>query len=292
MLIDRSELHKGRPEKSLTEGLTKSGGRGQGGRIAVRFRGGGAKRLYRKIDFKRRKFMTATVERLEYDPNRTAFIALVTYEDGEKAYIIAPQRLKAGDTIVAGDKTDVKPGNAMPLRSIPVGTIIHCVEMKPGKGAQLARSAGAYAQLVGRDAGYAQIRLGSGELRMVLDGCMATVGAVSNADHMNQNLGKAGRVRHMGFRPHVRGVAMNPVDTRTVVVKAGPPVVVPPSLRGARTPRAPGPARTSRRTSTSSVPATLRRLAKDGPAPPGKARSSTGICSRRPTPFRRRAART
>ena len=212
VLIDRSELHKGRPEKSLTEGLTSSGGRGAGGRIAVRFRGGGAKKLYRKIDFKRRKFATATVERLEYDPNRTAFIALVTYEDGEKAYIIAPQRLKAGDSIVAGEKTDVKPGNAMPLRSIPVGTIIHCVEMKPGKGAQLARSAGAYAQLVGRDAGYAQIRLGSGELRMVQDSCMATVGAVSNPDHMNQNLGKAGRVRHMGFRPHVRGVAMNPVD--------------------------------------------------------------------------------
>ena len=212
VLIDRSELFKGRPEKSLTEGLTKSGGRGQGGRIAVRFRGGGAKRLYRKIDFKRRKFQTGTVERLEYDPNRTAFIALITYEDGEKAYIVAPQRLKAGDTIVAGEKTDVKPGNAMPLRSIPVGTIIHNVEMKPGKGSQLARSAGAYAQLVGRDQGYAQIRLGSGELRMVLDGCMATVGAVSNADHMNQNLGKAGRVRHMGFRPHVRGVAMNPID--------------------------------------------------------------------------------
>ena len=212
VLIDRSELHKGRPEKSLTEGLTKSGGRGQGGRIAVRFRGGGAKTLYRKIDFKRRKFASATVERLEYDPNRTAFIALITYEDGEKAYIIAPQRLKAGDTVVAGEKVDVKPGNAMPLRSMPVGTIIHNIEMKPGKGAQLARSAGAYAQLVGRDQGYAQIRLGSGELRMVLDGCMATVGAVSNPDHMNQNLGKAGRKRHMGFRPHVRGVAMNPID--------------------------------------------------------------------------------
>jgi len=213
VLVDRSELHKGRPEKSLTEGLTKSGGRGQGGRVAVRFRGGGAKTLYRKIDFKRRKWdMVGTVERLEYDPNRTAFIALVTYEDGEKTYIIAPQRLKAGDTIVAGEKTDVKPGNAMPLRSMPVGTIIHNIEMKPGKGAQLARSAGAYAQLVGRDQGYAQIRLGSGELRMVLDGCIATVGAVSNPDHMNQNLGKAGRKRHMGFRPHVRGVAMNPID--------------------------------------------------------------------------------
>jgi len=213
ILVDKRELHKGKPEKTLVEGLTKSGGRGGGGRIAVRFRGGGAKRLYRKIDFKRRKWdMPATVERLEYDPNRTAFIALVTYEDGEKAYIIAPQRLKAGDTIVAGEKVDVKPGNAMPLRSMPIGTIIHAVEMKPLKGAQLARSAGAYAQLVGRDAGYAQIRLMSGELRTVLDGCMATVGAVSNPDHMNQNLGKAGRVRHMGFRPHVRGVAMNPID--------------------------------------------------------------------------------
>jgi large subunit ribosomal protein L2 len=213
VLVDKSELHKGRPEKSLVEGLTKSGGRGAGGRIAVRFRGGGAKRLYRMIDFKRRKWdVPGTIERLEYDPNRTAFIALVNYADGEKAYIIAPQRLKAGDPIIAGEKVDVKPGNAMPLRSMPIGTIIHCVEMKPLKGAQLARSAGTYAQLVGRDAGYAQIRLTSGELRMVPDGCMATVGAVSNPDNMNQNLGKAGRVRHMGFRPHVRGVAMNPVD--------------------------------------------------------------------------------
>ena len=213
VLVDRSELHKGRPEKSLVEGLTKSGGRGAGGRVAVRFRGGGAKRLYRMIDFKRRKWdVPGTVERLEYDPNRTAFIALVTYEDGDKAYIIAPQRLKAGDPVIAGERVDVKPGNAMPLRSMPIGTIIHNVEMKPEKGAQLARSAGAYAQLVGRDAGYAQIRLGSGELRMVQDSCMATVGAVSNADHMNQNLGKAGRVRHMGWRPHVRGVAMNPID--------------------------------------------------------------------------------
>ena len=211
--VDRSELHKGRPEKSLVEGLTKSGGRGGGGRIAVRFRGGGAKRLYRQVDFKRRKWnIPATVERLEYDPNRSAFIALVRYADGELSYIIAPQRLKAGDEVVAGDRVDVKPGNAMPLRGMPIGTIIHNVELKPEKGAQMARSAGAYAQLVGRDAGYAQIRLGSGELRMVLDGCMATVGAVSNPDHMNQNLGKAGRVRHMGFRPHVRGVAMNPVD--------------------------------------------------------------------------------
>ncbi|WP_443748061.1 50S ribosomal protein L2 [Asticcacaulis solisilvae] len=213
VLVDRSELHKGRPEKSLVEGLTKSGGRGAQGRVAVRFRGGGAKKLYRIIDFKRRKFdVPATVERLEYDPNRSAFIALITYQDGEKAYILAPQRLKAGDTVIASEKVDVKPGNAAPLRSLPIGTIIHNVELKPLKGGQLARSAGAYAQLVGRDAGYAQIRLGSGELRMVLDTCMATVGAVSNQDHMNTNLGKAGRSRHLGFRPHVRGVAMNPVD--------------------------------------------------------------------------------
>jgi len=213
VLVDRSELHKGRPEKSLVEGLTKSGGRGGGGRIAVRFRGGGAKRLYRVVDFKRRKWdMPATVERLEYDPNRTAFIALLRYEDGTLNYILAPQRLAAGDQVVAGEKVDVKPGNAMPLRSMPVGAIIHNVEMKPGKGGQMARSAGTYAQLVGRDAGYAQIRMGSGELRQVLDGCIATVGAVSNPDNMNQVLGKAGRVRHMGFRPHVRGVAMNPVD--------------------------------------------------------------------------------
>ena len=213
VLVDKSELHKGRPVKSLVQGLTKSGGRGGGGRIAVRFRGGGAKRLYRMIDFKRRKFdVPATVQYLEYDPNRSAFIALIKYEDGELAYILAPQRLKAGDTIIASEKVDVKPGNASPLRSMPIGTIIHNVELKPEKGGQIARSAGTYAQLVGRDAGYAQIRLGSGELRMVADGCMATVGAVSNPDHMNENLGKAGRVRHMGFRPHVRGVAMNPVD--------------------------------------------------------------------------------
>jgi large subunit ribosomal protein L2 len=200
VLVDRSELHKGRPEKSLVEGLNKSGGRGGGGRIAVRFRGGGAKRLYRVVDFKRRKWgVPATVQRLEYDPNRSAFIALVKYADGELAYILAP-------------KVDVKPGNASPLRALPIGTIIHNVELKPMKGGQIARSAGAYAQLVGRDAGYAQIRLNSGELRMVPDGCMATVGAVSNPDHMNEVLGKAGRVRHKGRRPHVRGVAMNPVD--------------------------------------------------------------------------------
>jgi large subunit ribosomal protein L2 len=213
VLVDKSELHKGKPEKSLVSGLTKSGGRGGNGRIAVRFRGGGAKRLYRTIDFKRRKWgVVATVERLEYDPNRTAFIAFIRYADGEIAYILAPQRLKVGDQVVAGEKVDVKPGNAAPLRGLPIGAIVHNVEMKPEKGGQIARSAGTYAQLVGRDAGYAQIRLGSGELRMVPDGCMATVGAVSNPDHMNESLGKAGRVRHMGFRPHVRGVAMNPVD--------------------------------------------------------------------------------
>ena len=212
VLIDRSELHKGRPEKSLVEGLTGKGGRSNNGRITVRFRGGGAKKLYRLVDFKRTKQGSATVERLEYDPNRTAFIALIKYTDGVLSYILAPQRLKAGDSVVTGEKVDVKPGNTMPLRSMPVGTIIHNVELKPGKGGQMARSAGAYAQLVGRDSGYAQIRLGSGELRMVLDSCLATVGAVSNQDHMNENLGKAGRVRHMGRRPHVRGVAMNPVD--------------------------------------------------------------------------------
>jgi large subunit ribosomal protein L2 len=213
VLVDRSELHKGRPEKSLVEGLTKSGGRGGGGRVAVRFRGGGAKRLYRIVDFKRRKWgIPAVVERLEYDPNRTAFIALIKYADGELAYILAPQRLKVGDEVIAGEKVDVKPGNASPLRGLPVGAIVHNVELKPLKGGQIARSAGSYAQLVGRDAGYAQIRLGSGELRMVPDSCMATVGAVSNPDHMNEVLGKAGRVRHKGRRPHVRGVAMNPVD--------------------------------------------------------------------------------
>src|ERR1700709_2779928 len=173
VLVDKSELHKGGPVKSLVEGLTKSGGRGGGGRIAVRFRGGGAKRLYRKIDFKRRKFdVVGTVERLEYDPNRTAFIALIKYADGELNYILAPQRLKAGDQIIASEEVDVKPGNAAPLRALPVGTIIHNIEMKPLKGGQIARSAGAYAQLVGRDSGYAQIRLGSGGLRTGPDRCM------------------------------------------------------------------------------------------------------------------------
>ena len=213
VIVDRSDLWKGKPVKKLTEGLTKSAGRNNTGRIVVRRRGGGHKRTYRIVDFKRTKFdVSATVERLEYDPNRTAFIALVTYDDGEQAYILAPQRLSVGDKVIAGEKTDVKPGNAMPLRSIPVGTIIHNVEMKAGKGGQIARSAGTYVQLVGRDSGYALLRLGSGEVRMVRSECMATIGAVSNPDQQNINLGKAGRNRWLGRRPAVRGVAMNPVD--------------------------------------------------------------------------------
>src|SRR6478735_12142825 len=213
VLVDRKELWKGKPVKTLTEGKHSTGGRNQHGHITSRFRGGGHKRAYRLVDFKRRKFdVVGIVERLEYDPNRTAFIALIKYADDELAYILAPQRLKQGDQVIASEKADVKPGNAMPLRGMPIGTIIHNVEMKPLKGGQIARSAGTYAQLVGRDAGYAQIRLNSGELRMVPDGCMATVGAVSNPDHMNEVIGKAGRNRHKGRRPHVRGVAMNPVD--------------------------------------------------------------------------------
>ncbi|MEO0850133.1 MAG: 50S ribosomal protein L2 [Pseudomonadota bacterium] len=213
VLVDRSELWSGKPEKTLTEGLQSKAGRNNTGRITMRRRGGGAKKTYRKVDFKRRKFgVEAKVERLEYDPNRTAFIALVKYLDGELSYIIAPQRLAVGDRVIAGDKVDVKPGNAMPLKNIPVGTIIHNIEMKPEKGAQIARSAGTYAQLVGRDGNMAQVRLQSGEVRLIPGACMATIGAVSNADHMNQNLGKAGRNRHLGKRPSVRGVVMNPVD--------------------------------------------------------------------------------
>jgi len=213
VLIDRKELWSGKPVKSLTEGLNGNGGRNNVGRITVRRRGGGHKRRYRMVDFKRRKQdMTATVERLEYDPNRSAFIALITYEDGELSYILAPQRLSAGDQVIAGERVDVKPGNAMPMENIPLGTIIHNIEMKPGRGGQLARAAGGYAQLIGKDAGFAQLRLSSGELRMVPARCMATVGSVSNADHKNQNMGKAGRSRWLGKRPSVRGVAMNPVD--------------------------------------------------------------------------------
>ncbi|WP_300396224.1 50S ribosomal protein L2 [Henriciella sp.] len=213
VIVDKSELHKGRPVKSLTEGLSKSGGRNNRGRVTVRGIGGGAKRLYRKIDFKRNRWdVPATVERLEYDPNRTAFIALIKYEDGQQSYIIAPQRLAVGDKVVTSKTADIKPGNVLPLKNIPVGTIVHNVELKPQKGAQMARSAGTYVQIVGRDAGYAQIKLSSGELRMVPDSCLAAVGAVSNPDNMNKVLSKAGRSRYLGKRPKVRGVAMNPVD--------------------------------------------------------------------------------
>ena len=213
ILVDRSELWKGRPVKKLTEGLSAKGGRNNAGRITARRRGGGHKRLYRKIDFKRRKFdVPATVERIEYDPNRSAFIALLKYEDGEQSYIVAPQRLAVGDVVVAGRSVDVKPGNAMPMENIPVGTIIHNIEMRPGKGAQIARAAGTYAQLVGKDSGYAQLRLTSGEARMVPARCMATIGAVSNSDNQNIKKAKAGRNRWLGKRPSVRGVAMNPVD--------------------------------------------------------------------------------
>jgi large subunit ribosomal protein L2 len=213
VLIDRSSLWKGKPEKSLTEGLHGSGGRNNHGRVTARHRGGRHKRRYRLVDFKRQKAgVPATVERLEYDPNRTAFIALIRYEDGELAYILAPQRLGVGDTVLAGANADIKPGNALPLQNIPVGTIIHNVEMKRGKGGQIARSAGTYAQLIGKDQGYAQLRLSSGELRLVRAECMATIGAVSNPDQQNVKIGKAGRTRWMGWRPTVRGVAMNPID--------------------------------------------------------------------------------
>jgi len=214
VIVDRSSLYKGKPVKTLTEGLSSKGGRNNLGRITVRFQGDGHKRSYRLVDFQRRKFdVEATVERLEYDPNRTAFIALVKYEDGEQAYILAPQRLAPGDKVIASDKVvDVKPGNAMPLQFIPVGSIIHNVEMKPGKGGPIARSAGSYAQLVGRDQGMAILRLNSGEQRLVPGTCLASIGAVSNPDHANINDGKAGRSRWRGKKPHVRGVVMNPVD--------------------------------------------------------------------------------
>jgi len=213
VLIDRSELYKGKPVKGLTEGKHSTGGRNNHGRITSRFRGGGHKQSYRIVDFKRRKFdVVGTVERLEYDPNRTAFIALVKYADNELAYILAPQRLRVGDAVIASARADIKPGNAMPLAAIPVGTIVHNLEMKPGAGGKIARAAGQYAQLVGKDSGYAQIKLMSGELRIVRGECMATIGAVSNPDNSNQQFGKAGRKRWMGRKPHNRGVVMNPVD--------------------------------------------------------------------------------
>ena len=213
ILVDKSELYKGKPEKKLTKGQSKTGGRDNFGHITSRRIGGGHKQSYRIIDFKRNKFdCEATVERIEYDPNRTAFIALVSYADGEKAYILAPQRLKSGDKIISAQRADIKPGNAMPLKNMPVGTIVHNVELKAGKGGQLVRSAGCYAQVVGKDAGYVQLKMSSGELRIVREECLATVGAVSNPDNQNISLSKAGRKRWMGKRPVSRGVAMNPVD--------------------------------------------------------------------------------
>lgn len=213
ILVDRSGLWKGRPEKSLTVGLTKTGGRCSTGRLTAFRQGGGHKRLYRMIDFKRNKLdIPGTVERLEYDPNRTSFIALIQYEDGEKRYIIAPQRLQKGDVVLSSAKADIKPGNTLPLKNIPVGTLVHNVEMKPGKGGQLARAAGSYAQIAGRDAGYIILKLNSGETRLVRADCMASIGAVSNPDNQNIKIGKAGRSRWLGIRPSVRGVAMNPID--------------------------------------------------------------------------------
>ena len=213
ILVDKSHLHKGAPEKSLLKPLKSSGGRNNDGKMTVRSRGGGARRKYRMVDFKRNKFdVPATVERLEYDPNRTAFIALIKYSDGELSYIIAPAKLNVGDTVVTSKTADILPGNVLPLKNIPVGTVVHNVEMKQGKGGQMARSAGTSVQLVGRDGVYAQLRLGSGELRLVHEDCLATIGVVSNSDHQNQNFGKAGRTRHKGRRSHTRGAAMNPVD--------------------------------------------------------------------------------
>ena len=213
VLIDKSELFKGKPVKKLTKGLTKSGGRNNTGRITSWQKGGGHKRKYRIIDFKRTKFdVEATVERIEYDPNRSAFIALIKYDDGELSYILAPQKLLIGNKVISSNKGDIKPGNAMPLNAVPVGTIIHNVELKPGKGGQIARSAGSYVQLIGKDLSYSILRLVSGEVRLVLSTCMCSIGAVSNQDNQNQNFGKAGRKRWMGKRPSVRGVAMNPID--------------------------------------------------------------------------------
>ena len=213
ILVDRSKLWKGKPVKALTEGKAKTGGRNNMGHVTSRGIGGWHKQRYRIVDFKRRKWdMPATVERMEYDPNRTAFIALLRYEDGTQTYILAPQRLAVGDTVVAGKKTDVKPGNAMELAQMPVGTIVHNIEMKPGKGGQIARAAGTYAQVVGRDRGLVIVRLNSGEQRYIRGECMGSVGAVSNPDNANQTLAKAGRNRWAGKRPLTRGVAKNPVD--------------------------------------------------------------------------------
>ena len=212
VLVDRSGLYKGKPLKALTEGKISTGGRNNNGRITTRFRGGGHKKAYRVVDFRRAKHQPAVVERIEYDPNRTGFIALIKYEDGERAYILCPQRLAEGDSIVAGEHVDVKPGNAMPAGNIPIGSIVHNIEIKIGKGGQLARSAGTYAQIVGRDGDYVILRLNSGEQRLVHGRCLGTIGAVSNPDNMNTTIGKAGRQRWKGRMPHNRGITMNPVD--------------------------------------------------------------------------------
>ena len=210
---DFAEITTSTPEKSLLVSMSKTAGRNNTGRITVRHHGGGHKRKYRLIDFNRKKTgVPATVVRLEYDPNRTAFIALIEYKDGVRSYILAPRDLKVGDTVISGVREDIKPGNAMPLKNMPIGTIVHNVELKPGAGGQLARSAGCYAQLMGKDGVYAQIKMNSGELRKVHSDCMATVGSVSNPEQRNVNLGKAGRARWLGIRPSVRGMAMNPND--------------------------------------------------------------------------------
>ncbi len=207
------EVTKNEPEKSLTEGIKKSGGRNSHGRVTSRHRGGGAKRKYRKIDFKRRKDgVPATVAAIEYDPNRTSYIALIHYADGGKAYILAPARLRVGDTVVSGEKADITVGNCLPLANIPTGTTVHSVEITPGRGGQLGRSAGTAIQLVAKEGDYATLRLPSGEMRMVRAECRASVGAIGNSEHQNIDLGKAGRSRHKGRRPQTRGTAMNPVD--------------------------------------------------------------------------------
>ena len=213
VLVDNSDLYKGKPFKKLTKGLTKSGGRNNHGHLTARRKGGGHKRKYRIIDFKRDKIDSkANVVRIEYDPNRSSLIALIKYSDGLYSYIICPQKIKVGDEIISSDNADIKIGNCLKLKNIPTDTLIHNIELKPGKGAQLARSAGTYAQLVGKDADYAQIKLSSGEIRIVRVECKATIGMVSNADKKNIKLGKAGRNRWLGVKPVVRGVAKNPVD--------------------------------------------------------------------------------
>ena len=213
VVVVRTGIHKGRPHRGLVKTLTKSGGRNNNGRITTRHRGGGHKRLYRIIDFKRNKYdIEGRIERIEYDPNRSANIALILYKDGERRYILAPRGVEVGHEILSSDRAPIKPGNSLPIQNIPLGTQIHNVELKPGKGGQMARSAGTSAQLVAREGGYATLRLRSGEMRKVLEACRATIGEVSNQEHNLRQLGKAGATRHRGIRPTVRGVAMNPID--------------------------------------------------------------------------------